>query len=317
MRKYEVLKAVVILQAICMVVLAAVVVAKLVPLNQRPADEPDTETHGESEEDAFTVATVGGETVTNGQLKQELYEKYADEVLRTMMVHRAIDLEAQSQGLTVTEEEQSAELASVSNGYASEDDYFQVMQDQLGMSRDEVLEDLHYRLLLEKIAMQTVTITDQELESFMEEHQGDYGDRLQLHLRWIVTATKKEADQVVARLEAGEDFEQLAKIVSIDSFSADDGGDLGMIDANDPFYNKEILDAAGRLQTGEMAGPFEVDAGFAVIQLAERQVTKGPSEEEIRGKIAKQLALAKAKSLHDIEEDLLDKYDAVVIPKIN
>ncbi|MFD1957200.1 peptidylprolyl isomerase [Paenibacillus thailandensis] len=312
MRNNGVLKAVVILQAVCMIALAVVVAVKLWPVGGRSAEGSDTESPDEGLDKA--VATVGGEPITEAEFRRALDEKYGDEVLRTMMVRKAIDLEARNLGLQVTDEEQTAELAAVTSGYASEEDYFRVMQEQLGMTRDEVLEDMKYRLLLEKIATRDVTVSEQEISEYVSKNRDSFGDRLQLHLRWIVTATEREADDIVDRLAAGEDFEQLAAEASIDAFTAGDGGDLGFIDANDPFYSKEIMDTASRMQTGEIAGPFEVDAGFAVIQLVERQLTEGLSDEEIREKAVKQLALAKAESLHGVEEELLKKYGAVIIP---
>ncbi|QAY67419.1 peptidylprolyl isomerase [Paenibacillus protaetiae] len=314
MRKYEVLRAVVILQAICMVVLAAVVVVKLLP-GQDGSDDSDTKfREGGLAEGSKAVASIGGETVTEKELGQALYDKYGEEVLRTILVHKAIDLEVKKEGITLTSEEQEAELSSLTEGYSSESEYFQMMQDQLGMTKQEVLDDMRYRLLLEKIATQSVTVSKQEIDDYIDAHADSYSDKLQLHLRWIVTSTEQAANSVLDRLAGGEDFAQLAEEQSIDSFTAASGGDLGLIDAKDPFYQPDILDAASRLQTGEYAGPFEVDAGYAVVQLVERRLTKGQDMAEVRKQVEQQLALAKAKPLHDVEDDLLRKYGAVNFP---
>ncbi len=49
----------------------------------------------------------------------------------------------------------------------------------------------------------------------------------QIHLNIITTATYEDAEKVRARWEAGEDFAALAREVSLDSSSRENGGDLG------------------------------------------------------------------------------------------
>ena len=72
------------------------------------------------------------------------------------MVHKAIDLEAAASELSISAEEQSRELEKMIEGYESESRYYEVMQEQLGMSKEQVLEDLRYRLLLEKIVVRSI-----------------------------------------------------------------------------------------------------------------------------------------------------------------
>ena len=49
----------------------------------------------------------------------------------------------------------------------------------------------------------------------------------QIHARHILVATREEADAALARLKAGEDFVALAKELSTDTSTKEEGGDLG------------------------------------------------------------------------------------------
>lgn len=331
MRKYEVLRGVVILQAVCMIVLAVVVVIKVWPGNDRPLEKrPQTNVGGgeeaadpnkpgqtqivddsEKSEGQQTVAKVGAANITAADLMEQLYKQYGDAVLRTMMVHKAIDLEAEASELSVSSEELNRELEKMIEGYDSEKRYFEVMQEQLGMSKDQVLDDLRYKLLLEKIAIRSIEVSDAEVDKYIAEHEEEFTSRMQLHVQWILTETEKEANSVLELLKDGEDFSLLARTYSIDSFTAAAGGDLGLIDADDPFYNREMLDTASRLQVAEMAGPIKVDGGFAVIRLIERHMTTSMTDHRLQEEVRKQLALERADSLTDLEDELLDKYQAV------
>ncbi|KRE45279.1 peptidylprolyl isomerase [Paenibacillus sp. Soil522] len=331
MRKYEVLRAVVILQAVCMVVLTVVVVVKVWPGNDRQPDKrPQTNVGSEGEnanpskpgqtpvvgspgqtDQRRIIAKVGSEEITVADLEEELHKQYGEAVLRTLMVHKAIDLEAEAAELSVSAEEQNRELEKMVEGYDSETRFYEVMKEQLGMTKEQVLEDLRYRLLLEKIVTSSINVSDEEVDRYIADHPEDFEPRMQLHLQWIKTETLKEANAVLAQLTDGEDFAMLARTYSIDSFTADSGGDLGLIDSNDPFYNLEMLDTASRLQVAEMAGPIEVDGGYAVIRLIERQMTTNLTGRKLHDSVRKQLALERAKSLTEMEVELLNKYDAV------
>ncbi len=77
----------------------------------------------------------------------------------------------------------------------------------------------------------------------------------------ILLRTEREANQVKARLEQGEDFSALAKELSVDIFSQDSGGDLGQI-ARGSFgaeFDKVVFD----LEPGQLGGPVFDDTRYA------------------------------------------------------
>jgi hypothetical protein len=62
----------------------------------------------------------------------------------------------------------------------------------------------------------------------------------QVHARHILVSTEPEAKKTLERLQAGEDFAALARELSRDVTSAEQGGDLGW------FTQDELLGGAGR-----------------------------------------------------------------------
>lgn len=80
---------------------------------------------------------------------------------------------------------------------------------------------------------------------------------------------KRRIDSVYAALQAGADFEALAKQVSQDPGSARRGGILGWFARNQMV--KEFEDAAFALQPGEMSKPFLSPYGWHIVLVKERK----------------------------------------------
>ena len=80
---------------------------------------------------------------------------------------------------------------------------------------------------------------------------------------------KRRIDSVYTALQAGADFEALAKQVSQDPGSARRGGLLGWFSRHQMI--KEFEDAAFALQPGEMSKPFQSPYGWHIILMKERK----------------------------------------------
>ncbi|AZN38934.1 peptidylprolyl isomerase [Paenibacillus albus] len=317
LKKDRVLRSIVLLQAVCMIIMAIVVVFRvLLP----PKAAPQTEVEGgqlqgstPSSAEEPIAAKVGSEQITVKQLNEQLRKQYGDQVLRTLMVRAATKLEADAYGLQVTDQEIDAELSEIMQGYEDEEHYYDAMKEQLGLTREGVREDTKYRLLLEKAAVRSVDVTDTEIDAYIADNKAQFAARTQLHLAWIVVPDTKAADDILDKLAAGEDFAVMAHTYSVDTDSAESGGDLGYIDADDPFADQAIIEAARQLSVGEVTGPIAVESGQAIIQLLEKKTEEEVSSNRQREQARKDIALSKLNGLRPYEDQLLQKYDAQII----
>ncbi len=87
----------------------------------------------------------------------------------------------------------------------------------------------------------------------------------QVQARHILVATEEEAQAVIERLDAGEDFATLAQELSLDTGSGAQGGDLGWFT-----YERMVpafSEAAFSLAPGAISEPVQSDYGYHVIKV--------------------------------------------------
>jgi len=91
-----------------------------------------------------------------------------------------------------------------------------------------------------------------------------------------LAAAEEEAQAARERVEGGEDFSAVATEVS-DDFTAAGGGLLGWFGPTDTTY-RPYFDALSDVETGDLVGPVETDAGFAVLEKLDHRerTTDGP-----------------------------------------
>ncbi len=101
----------------------------------------------------------------------------------------------------------------------------------------------------------------------------DAGDTSGLECsRHVLVETEEEALSVIERLEAGEDFTEVASEASTDPSAAQNGGALGCDVSS---FVPPFAEAVQSLEVGERSDPVATDFGFHVIEKVE------PSESDI------------------------------------
>ena len=106
---------------------------------------------------------------------------------------------------------------------------------------------------------------------------------------------RKKIEQALKRVKAGEDFATVAKEVSEDTGSKNNGGDLNY------FYkgqtgSKTFEDAAFSLKTGEISDIVTSDTGYHIIKVTDKKDAKKISYDEAKNNIISNLKSSKVNS---------------------
>ena len=139
--------------------------------------------------------------------------------------------------------------------------------------------------------------TDEELHQFYEERKSQFAVAEERRTRHIliavdqgadaakVEAARKKAEDIKARLDKGEKFEDLAKKYSDDPGSSKLGGDLGYFGRG--FMEPAFEDAMFSMKVGEVSDPILTSFGFHIIKLEDIRAEKSKSFDEVKSDLIK------------------------------
>ena len=99
----------------------------------------------------------------------------------------------------------------------------------------------------------------------------------QANARHILVETEEGAKSALERLEAGEDFADLAGELSTDPGSATNGGELGFVSRGT--FVDSIDEAVFTLAIGEVSEPLESQFGWHIVEVLERETRELPPTE--------------------------------------
>jgi len=188
---------------------------------------------------------------TNLEFLPGLQEQVLDQIIGRILLHQLADQE----GVTVTTEQVEAEIATVQE---------QVLQDEsiadwdAFLAQSNLTEELVYELVTDDLLMQGLA------EQFGGPNVAEYA-----HAAHILVETEEIAQEVLDKLDDGEDFAALAAEYSMDPGSKDQGGDLD-------WFSRGMMvpvfeDTAFSLEPGETSGMVQSDFGFHIIHVFEKE----------------------------------------------
>ena len=152
-------------------------------------------------------------------------------------------------------------------------------------------------------AMMTEEVSEEELQAAYDEAFADAEATKEYNASHILVETEEEAKAVMERLEAGEDFAEIAKEVSTDPGSGAQGGSLGWF--ADGMMVAPFQEAVASLETGETTEtPVETQFGFHIVRLDDTRTQEPPALDDVREDLASQIQQGKIEErLAELESD--------------
>ena len=155
------------------------------------------------------------------------------------------------------------------------------------------------------------SVTEDAIKAVYAKEAAKVSAEKRARARHILVNSEEDAKKAMARLEKGENFEEVAKQMSLDG-SRDYGGDLGFFTAGEmvPAFSKAVF----ALKKGEVSQPVKTDFGWHIIKLEDIQEGGAQPFEQVRDPIRlvllrkavqdKILELRRVGTIEIVDEDL-------------
>ena len=109
-------------------------------------------------------------------------------------------------------------------------------------------------------------VTEEEIKDFYDANK----ERLiKYSLSQIMADNEEDAKKLYDKLEAGEDFAELAKNESSDTYSAANGGNMGEVQAST--MPEEFLNAVSATEIGSYSKVFKSDMGYHIVKVDDKK----------------------------------------------
>jgi peptidyl-prolyl cis-trans isomerase SurA len=248
------------------------------------------------------MAKVGSETILLSEIEAQYSfaveqsgqsgDDVKCQILEGIMGQKLIVHQARLDSVIVSDEEINSQLDFRINGVLRQmNDDEKFFEEYYGMTvdkmRSNLRDDLEQQLLAERMQaqlMSDVDITPDDVKAFYDLIPQDSLPYLSSEVEFaeivvkpVVNEAERSkalalAEELLSRINAGENFEELAMQYSADPGSGANGGDLGF--AKRGTFVPEFEEAAYNLDINEVSDPVETEFGFHLIKMIEKKGTK-------------------------------------------
>lgn len=207
--------------------------------------------------------------------------------LESMINNELLYQEAKSRKIKVSNNEINNRLNEIKANFPSDREFQNYLQYQ-GIRINDLKESIKRDLMITSLTnslYETIVIPPEDINNYYEENKSLFSTPIQYHLYQMTFPSQEEAEKIYKRVNLGEDFSNLAKSNSIDSF-ASNGGDTGWISENAlPKESKDfIIELKDKL--GSVTPIIKVGNNYQIFKLVEikpaEEKTLEESQEEIK-----------------------------------
>jgi peptidyl-prolyl cis-trans isomerase C len=231
-------------------------------------------------------------------------------LLDRVILFKLLASEAKVRGITVTPQEVTDRIAQIKQQFPSEAEFQKELTKRhttLAQLQEEQKRDLVNAKTIEAEVAPKLVVTDQDLDAFYKGNPDQFKEPESVRASHILfgvakdatpaakTATKTEAEGVLKRVKAGEDFAALAKQYSKDPGSAAVGGDLNFFPKGQmvPAFDA----AAFSMKPGDISDLVETEFGYHIIKLTEKRTGRTIPLPEVKDRLSEFLKQRKQQEL--------------------
>ncbi|MEC9490088.1 MAG: peptidyl-prolyl cis-trans isomerase [Halanaerobiales bacterium] len=242
-----------------------------------------------------------GTVLIQSEAGQDLINEFRRYKLEQLVTSELLIQEAKNRGIEVSEEERNEifnqQVTALQQQNDLNDEQFERAIQQQGFEslsqyKEVFMENNMDGFIVNKLRDEVVSessVSDAEAEKYYNENISQFEVEEQKKVSHILFDEKAKAEEVLAEIEAGADFAEMAREHSTGP-TADNGGDLGFISPNEQRFDSTFRNAAMQLDVGEVIDePVKTQFGYHIIKVTDKQEAETKEFSEVKEQIKNQL----------------------------
>ena len=197
-------------------------------------------------------------------LKDQVIERLVIEELQLQMANRA--------GVRISDTELNEAVSRIATNNNMQLQEFITFIEDDGASYEELREQIKREMIIQRIQRgrvgSEIDITEKEFDAYLATDESLNALEPELLVKQILVKEISLAEKVISRINAGEDFSQLAKELSISS-NSQNGGLMNWRKAEE--MPKLFSDAVNFKEVGYVTDPLESGAGYHILKLEDKR----------------------------------------------
>jgi peptidyl-prolyl cis-trans isomerase C len=253
------------------------------------------------------IAAMNKMTITDEQMAELKYQ-----LLQNLIGTELLYQESQKSGVKVEEKEinESYETQKQKAQFKTDAEFEAALKQSkktMTSYRAEIKQGLAIDHFVKTKFTDTTAVSDSEAKKYYDDNPSYFQQPAQARVSHIMIKIDSKADQAkkdearkkieqaLKRVKGGEDFATVAKEVSEDTGSKNNGGDLNYLYKGQT-GSKAFEDAAFSLKTGDISDIVTSDTGYHIIKVTDKKDAKKISYEEAKNNIISNLKSSKVNS---------------------
>jgi foldase protein PrsA len=235
-------------------------------------------------------------------------QRIVDNLINAKLVEQA----AKEKGINISDGDIQKQVDQLRGGFKDQAQFDAALK-SAGMTEDALKNSIRQQLVTNKLMEQLAAntkVSDADIQAYYDNNKAQFAQKAQKRASHVLfkTTDKAEAQKVLKQIQAGEiTLAQAAKNYSVDTATAEKGGDLGW--PNGTSYVPEFQAALDKLGKGEMtAAIVQSTYGYHIITVTDTRPAKQQALSEVKTQIQqiivqKRKAEAYQKFLDDLKKN--------------
>ena len=158
----------------------------------------------------IAIAFVNGEPVTLREMARIIRREEPVNYIDTLVFEKMVELEGKRRNIVVRQQEIQDEVADITMQAQTNGKTLVELLNESGQTLEDLQRNVKLRIILYKIILQDIEVTDGEIDQFIEENS-------ELYNEGEVDVIRNEVKQILTGAKTSEKVEEFAKYVKAES----------------------------------------------------------------------------------------------------